>query len=47
MSTVPDLEWTHPPCPMCGVETSCDNTSWWCEGCGATWDNNGMNGERP
>ena len=30
-----------PDCPGCLREVACDGSSYWCEGCGATWNMNG------
>ena len=37
-----DLVLSHPTCPTCWpYVVDCDGTSYWCEGCGGTWDLNG------
>ena len=38
---------SHPDCPTCLAEVACDGTSYWCEGCGGTWDMNGTSLDRP
>ena len=38
------LEFRPPSCTVCGIEVAGDGTSWWCEGCGTTWDRDGSNG---
>lgn len=32
---------TLPDCPVCLTEVACDGGSYWCEGCGRSWDMNG------
>ncbi|WP_181312496.1 hypothetical protein [Nocardioides campestrisoli] len=40
----PELEHRAPLCPMCHEETSHDGDSWLCQGCEASWDDNGRGG---
>jgi hypothetical protein len=41
-----DLVFSNPICPECYTETTPDGSSWGCEGCHASWDGDGRNGER-
>jgi len=43
---VDDLEFRDPDCPEGCGEVSNDGTSWWCPGCGATWEFDGTGGVR-
>ena len=45
MSAVRDLEFITPDCTVCDGTTSTDGSGWWCDECGATWDDRGENGE--
>lgn len=37
----PPLEYRCPDCPLCYVETSHEDDSFYCEACGAWWNSNG------
>ena len=43
--TVPDLEFSTPDCPICGLPTECDD-GFYCDPCGAAWRINGTGGQR-
>lgn len=40
----PDLEFSHPPCPLCFEETEMDGDELDCFSCQAMWDWNGLHG---
>lgn len=41
---IADLVFVGPDCSNCYREVDSDGTSWWCEGCGATWSDDGTEG---
>jgi len=47
VTEVQDLDWLYPPCTVCddGGEMEGDGVNIWCRDCGATWDEDGTNGQ--
>lgn len=41
---VPDLEFSHPPCPICTGSLDLDSDTFWCDACCTGWDLSGRGG---
>ena len=47
MDKLIDLLFIGQTCPECLTEVSGDDSSWWCEGCGSTWEQTAREGGAP